>query len=370
VKIIAGVVLMLLSLAAAIGFYWGQPIYLVVFALAGLILAAYVGLMARLIGKRLPFTIFISVWALALIVMSSAEGWLRSQSHNQPTGLLPGVISAFHRWNNPYSLSSPPATKEVTASPPTPSIIDNEATRLDLKALIAAELCNDNNLERLRQVADMQVSDEMPPLPAHLGNGQGFAASAGLLYLAETDQALFQKIYHDKAQNFQIAMDKGQGILSNYKGPNASQVMQEFRDGQGQLVSSSRNVDQQLAPIFQLFAHVMELAVYVKQTGHASPDEEQAWTQYLHLWNSETQGQALIKFMTSMRDQRDEGFNKLHRLVGDYTTDSLDLSPDCTSDIPYNMLPNQADHYTDQIMARWNSSDWLIKGRKEAGTVP
>jgi hypothetical protein len=64
VKVIASVVLAVLSVAAAAWFYWAQPIYLIAFALAGLALATYVGLMARLIGKRLPAAIFLSIWAM------------------------------------------------------------------------------------------------------------------------------------------------------------------------------------------------------------------------------------------------------------------------------------------------------------------
>jgi hypothetical protein len=374
-KVAIGVVLASLSLSMATYLYWGEPVYLAIFALTSVVFAAYVWLMGRLFKKRLSTIAFLSIWAGGLLLMSLFEGWRHWQSPNENVGAVPTAVQALAHRNNPYLL---PDKKQSTPSPPAspplppPSVIDSIDERRDLGALVLAEKCNDDYFEELRETAFLQIKKQVE-LPERLDDVQSIQASEAMIYASKKDQALFQKIFQDEVQNFRTATEKGQGILSHFSGPNILQAKEEFLRIQNELVSRAQTTDQQLVPYFKLQEQLMGMALYVKQGGRLSGEYRDAWADDMRLLSTMGGDFSNQRLMEDVRDQHEEIFRKLMAMTfdKDYSrkAETFLIVP-CVYKLPMEASdPNLVAPYVSALGKTWQTDAWLTKGRALAESV-
>jgi hypothetical protein len=371
-KVAVGVVLALLSLAVAVWLYWEQPVYLAIFAVAGVALAAYAWLMGRLFKRRLSAVAFLSIWAGVLALMSLVEGYRHWQLPSENQGAVPAAMQALAHQNNPYLLPDkktaiPPSSSSSAAplSPP-PSVIDSMDERKDLGALVLAEKCNDDRFEELRGTALSQIEKQLD-LPDQLDDVRSMQASAAMIYASKRDQVLFQKIFQDEIQNFRIADEKGQGILSHFSGLHAPQAKEEFLHIQGELVSRAEYINQQLTPYFQLQEQLMDMALYVKQGGQPTGEYRNAWVDDMRLLSMNGRDFYSRRLMEDVREQHEGFFRKLMAMTfdKDYSPKvNKDLIVPCVYKLPNEVLdPNRVGPYVDAMNKTWQSDAWLTKGR-------
>jgi hypothetical protein len=374
-KVALGVVLALLSLAVATWLYWGKPVYLAAFAMAGVAFATYVWLMARLFKKRLSMTAFLSIWAGVLVLTPFAEGWQHWQSPHENEGAFPQAMQSIAHQNNPYLL--PDKKPVVTTSPAPssslpPSVIDGMDERKDLGALVLAEKCNDDYFEELRNTALSQI-DKQVVLPTQLDDARSMYASAAMIYASERDQALFEKIFHDELQNFRTATEKGQGILSRFSGPHTTEARDEFLRIEGELISRAESTNQQLRPYFKLQEQLMEMALYVKQGGQPSGEYRSAWADDMRLLGANGRDFYSRRLMEDVSSQHEEIFRKLMAMTfdRDYSQNAVAyLAVPCVYKLPDEVAdPNLVGPYVDAMSKTWQSSVWLTKGRLLAERV-
>lgn len=359
------VVLLILSAALAASLYVGEPLYMLAFVLVGVAIAVYLALMARLFTMRPSMWSFLMLWTVALLGLSLGEGWARSHSAQGHIGLLPTVTMAFHDWQHRYDNVDAQASSQLGASGTHlghASIIDNPEVRTNLTALVVAELCNEADLLKVERLA---YANAVIPGDINSVGSHGWAEAD--LKTVYGRVALLDKIHQQRIKNFETGTTLGRTMLASENGPFSSEARQDFSAEQQSFAGVAEMTRMNAADNLRESQDLLTLALSVEKRGSPSVQQRADWNRIQSALANSSHPD-LEPMIRSLPRLTQDASTHLGYLLGDpFAPEPFHSAvyQHCASSIPAKPSSDQYEALVQEISARWDSKDWLLKGRAQ-----
>ena len=274
-RIFSGKVLGVIAVVVVAGivsavFYFRQPAYLAAFALFGLLVGAYVVLMARVFGTKAGLKTMLASWIAVLVAMSAGEIYLRATPDAEAgpsPGLLPTVVAKFMRWKTSD-------VAELWVAADFGMRIQDPATLSDMTDIMTDQTCNAYGYRTIQTVSGGYI----PTISLKLDDVLNGPYTEESLQNGKDEMLLRQKIADAELQNLKQALSAGQDTLARTQEPDKAALLHRFTDMQNAMISAYQARNDIWAPAFSAIQAMLDELLKVKSAGRITDDDRVLWS--------------------------------------------------------------------------------------------